>query len=192
MKPAARSPFRLALLLGTLTVAGLAPAAFAADKDKPKSDLLPPDKRRATVELAEKLARPPEPAPLPPDLAQPFNPPGFEQPDPAERPPVAAAGGPAAGPGGGADAAAARPAAPLGDRDVLEKLAARIVPGGTFILGGQPILVIGGNRLRVGAHFTVTANNQDYDLELAAIDRTTFTLRYRGEEVIRPINPGKK
>jgi len=178
-----------ALLLAGACASGLAPAAFAADKVK--SDLVPPDKRRATVELAQLLTRPPEPAPLPTDLGQPFNPPGFDLPDRDERPAPGAAGAPGAGGRGEDGNAAARPAPVAGDRETLEGLAARITPGGTFIFGGQPLLIIGGNRLRVGSHFTVSANGQDYDLELTAIDRTTFTLRYHSEEVTRPIKPGK-
>jgi hypothetical protein len=46
---------------------------------------------------------------------------------------------------------------------------------------------MGSKRFEVGTRFTVTYNNQDYELELVAIDRTTFTLRYRGEQLTRPI-----
>jgi hypothetical protein len=179
--------------LAALLALALVSTAGAADKsdksDKPKSDLVPPDKRRVTVELGVRLTQPPTPEPLPADLAQPFNPPGFDLPDREERPPAAAAG---AGRGGGEDPnAPARPAPIAGDRETLESLAARIVPKGTIIFGGQPLLNIGNSRLRVGAHFTVTFNGQDYDLELTAINSTTFTLRYHNEEITRSIKPGK-
>ena len=54
-------------------------------------------------------------------------------------------------------------------------------------IGGSPRLVMGSKRFEVGTRFTVTYNNEDYELELVRIDRTTFTLRYRGEEITRPI-----
>jgi hypothetical protein len=56
-------------------------------------------------------------------------------------------------------------------------------------LRGAARLVIGNRPFEVGTRFTATYNNQDYELELVAIDRTTFTLRYRGEEITRPIKP---
>ena len=177
-----------ALFVLALALVSIAGAADKPDKpDKPKSDLALPDKRRATVELALKLTQPPTPEPLPADLAQPFSPAGFDLPDREERPASAAAGA-----GRGDDPnAPARPAPIAGDRETLETLAARIVPKGTIIFGGQPLLNIGNSRLRVGAHFTVTFNGQDYDLELTAINSTTFTLRYHNEEITRSIKPGK-
>jgi hypothetical protein len=72
---------------------------------------------------------------------------------------------------------------------MLEKLALQITPTGTMQHQGAPRLMISGKLFEVGTRFTATYNNQDYELELIAIDRTTFTLRYRGEETIRPIKP---
>jgi hypothetical protein len=102
--------------LAALLALALVSIAGAADKpDKPKSDLTPPDKRRATVDLALKLTQPPTPEPLPADLAQPFNPAGFDLPDREERPASAAAGA-----GRGDDPnAPARPAPVAGDRETL-------------------------------------------------------------------------
>lgn len=145
-----------------------------------RSDLTLPTKRQATVDLALRLTQPPVPAPVPADLRSPFNPPDFNQPDPndprtAAPPPVASAG-------------PAEPPPPAGDRAILEELAQRIPSTGTLTpADGKTLLVVGRNRLKVGDVFTVTYNNQDYDLELVAIDRTTFTLRYRNEEITRPI-----
>ena len=164
-------------------------ASLAAAKET--ADLAPPEKRRVTVELAKRITRPPEPAPLPADLPQPFSPAGFDQPDPEELRAIAAANAKAAAAGGGSRAAAGQPAGPTGDHEVLESLAARLVPSGTILLNNAPLLIIGKNRFEIGAHFTVTYNGQDYELELASIDRTTFTLRYHSEEITRPIKPGK-
>lgn len=147
---------------------------------KVTSDLQSPQKRQLTVATAERLTqRRPLPA-LPAELASPFNPPDFEKPDPADGQ-AAAAQRPAGAP--------AQPAAPVGDRETLETLAAQIMPSGTIQLRESRRLVIGNKPFEVGTRFTATYNNQDYELELVAIDRTTFTLRYRGVETTRPIKP---
>ena len=176
-----------------LTVLVLLPSLKAAAV----SDLNSTEKRRAVITVAQQLTRPPEPAPLPADLAQPFSPPGFDQPDPEELRAAAAAATKAAGQsavasGAGAAGSESGPP-PGGDREILDGLAARLVPSGTIMLNGAPLLIIGKNRFEIGAHFIVSDNthNQDYELELVSIDRTTFTLRYHSAEVTRPIKPGK-
>lgn len=178
-------------VLAGLMLLGLLPSLRAAGV---ASDLVPTEKRRAIIEVAQRLTRAPEPVPLPTDLAQPFSPPGFDQPDPEELRAAAAAAAkagsqPAAPAGGGAEAAAPQ----LGDREVLEGLAARLIPSGTIMLNGAPLLIIGKNRFEIGARFIVSDNshNQDYELELVSIDRTTFTLRYHSAEITRPISPRK-
>lgn len=161
----------LAVLAAGLPL-GAAPAA--------KSDLQPPQRRETAVATAERLSARPAIPPLPADFANPFNPVGFDQPDPnAVKTPA---------PGGGA---AAQVPAQTGDREILETLAARLTPSGTLILGGKPLLIIERNRFEVGTRFIVTYNGEDFELELVAIDRTTFTLRFRGEELTRPIKPVK-
>jgi hypothetical protein len=47
--------------------------------------------------------------------------------------------------------------------------------------------MFGSRFVKMGAHFTITYKSQDYDLELTGIDGTNFTLRYRNEEITRPI-----
>jgi hypothetical protein len=187
---------------------GLVSAATALGK--PLADLVSPEKRRSIVEQALRLTRPPEPVPLPADLAQPFNPPGFDQPDPEELRAAAAAsakviaaggvaggggigGAGAAGGAGGAAGAAGGPAALMGDRELLESIAAKILPTGMIKVGGEPLLIFGRRNVKIGGSFTVTnpANGQDYTLELIAIEPPTFTLRYRNEEITRPIKSGK-
>jgi len=74
-------------------------------------------------------------------------------------------------------------------RETLELLAAQITPSGMIMLRDNPRLIIGSKPFEVGTRFTASYNNQDYELELVAIDRTTFTLRYRGEDITRPIKP---
>jgi hypothetical protein len=179
---------------------GLASAATALGK--PLADIVSPEKRRSIVELAQQLTRPPEPVPLPADLAQPLNPPGFDQPDPEELRAAAAAAASAKAvaaaavslSGAGGAGGAAGPAAPLmGDRELLESIAAKILPTGMIKVGGEPLLIFGRRNVKIGGSFTVTnpANGQDYTLELIAIEPPTFTLRYRNEEITRPIKSGK-
>ncbi|MBL9213049.1 MAG: hypothetical protein JNL92_21485 [Opitutaceae bacterium] len=165
----------LAALAGL--VLALLPAAALAARVNP--DIPPPQKRQATVTVAEKLAEKRTPSALPADLASPFNPPSFDRPeqgDPANAPIVR----------GGSPKPAPRV---LTTRETLETLAAQINPSGVMMLRDTPRLVIGNKPFEVGTRFTATYNNQDYELELVAIDRTTFTLRYRGEEITRPIKP---
>lgn len=167
-----------------LAFAILATAAAA----KPLSDLASPEKRRTVVDLAQHLTRVPEAVPVPADLPNLFNPQGFEQPDPEEVKAAAAAsnrGAPAPG-GGGAPVVR-----PPGEREILENLAAKLPTTGSVVLNGEPVLFLGRGKVKVGDKFTVAYNGQDYELELVAIDRTTFTLRYHGEEITRSIKLGK-
>lgn len=173
-----------------LAVALLSPLAVA----KPLSDLVSPEKRRAAVDLAQHLTRLPEPVAVPADLPSPFNPPGFDQPDPEELKAAAAASNRGSGPGpagpGGAPGSS-QAARPPGEHEVLENLAAKLPTTGSVVINGEPVLFLGRGKVKVGDKFTVAYNGQDYELELVAIDRTTFTLRYHGEEITRSIKLGK-
>lgn len=168
-----KTPIRSSILgLGfLLACAGLASAA------KVTPDLLPPPRRQATVTTAESLAERKAPPPLPSNLVSPFNPTDFDKTETPEAP----------RPGPVADARPAPPA-PLGPKQILEVLASQLNPTGVIQgFNGKPLLLMGVKRFEVGTRFTVTYNNEDHELELVSIDRTTFTLRYRGEEIIRPI-----
>lgn len=149
-----------------------------------QSDLVPTKKRAAVVELADQLVQPRVLAGMPATLIVPFNPVGFDQPDPEE---VKAQQAAAA-----AAAAAGTPVRPVGDRNVLSLLADKLSPSGTAIIGGDPILLFGARRLKVGDRLTVTYEGAEYNLDITAITRTTFTLRLNREEITRPIKPGKK
>lgn len=161
------------------------------------ADVQPAQKRQSTLELAQGLARRPAPEALPADLASPFNPPGFDRPDPAgtpsaSKPASAPASAPSSSPvGSAAVSAPAGAAVSSTPRETLEAIAAQITPSGTIVVRGKPRLFIAGRSFEVGTRFTATYNNEDYELELVAIDRTTFTLRYRGEDVTRPIKPAR-
>lgn len=164
-------------VLASILWAALPAAALAA---RVNPDLPPLQKRQASVATAERLAEKRTPPPLGSDLVSPFNPPGFDQPEQSSAPAAPVARGGAANP--------AQPRA-LTARETLELLAAQITPTGMITRRDTPFLIIGSKPFEVGTRFTATYNNQDYELELVAIDRTTFTLRYRGEDITRPIKP---
>ena len=97
--------------------------------------------------------------------------------------------GPKPADGPAAPAAPVEPAGPVGDREILETLAMQINPSGTLLFRGAPRLLISNKPFEIGTRFGVTYNNQAYELELTAIGSTTFTLRFRSEEITRPIRP---
>jgi hypothetical protein len=169
------------LLLASLAGTGCTAPTVAATAARVIPDLQPPQKRQATVATAERLVKRTTPEPIASDLVSPFSPPSFERPEGGAVGAVSTPRGPAGSP---------PPApAPLTVRQTLENLAGQITPSGMIMMRGAPRLVIGNKPFEVGTRFTATFNNQDYELELIAIDRTTFTLRYRGEEITRPIKP---
>lgn len=172
----------LVFFLAAATLGTLAPRLAA----KPLSDLISPEKRRATVEQAQKLVQAPALTPLPADLPQPFNPPGFEQPDAEEVRAQAAAAAAAA-----TATSAAGPTKPSTDRDLLEHIATRIQPSGIFRVGDTRFLTFGQKRVNTGDILTVTYDGQDYQIEVTAIDQSTFTLRLNKEEYTRPLKPAK-
>jgi len=170
--------------LPTLVSAAFLALLAAAPTFAQRSDLAPPPKRAVTVDLADSLVAPRVLATLPETLVVPFNPAGFDQPDPEEIKAQQAAAA--------AAVAAGTPVRPVGDRNVLTTLAEKLSPSGTAIIGGEPILLFGSRRLKVGDRLTVTFEGADYQLDITAITRTTFTLRLNREEITRPIKPGKK
>jgi|HubBroStandDraft_1064217.scaffolds.fasta_scaffold242760_2 hypothetical protein len=171
-------PAALGALIAFLGV--MAPIAGA----RVESEIAPPDKRRVSVDKATLLAKQAKAEPLPANLSLPFAPPGFDLTDAEEAAAAAAAamlanrGNPAA-------------PAPPSDHQLLMEIAAKIRPSGTFMLGGKPLLAIGKSFVKTGSHFTITYKGTDYDLELTEIDGSNFTLRYKSEEITRPIQTGK-
>jgi hypothetical protein len=167
----------------TFLLAGLFLLPAAAHAAKSTAEILPSPRRQATIQLAEELLnRTPPPAIT--ESPSPFNPVDFDKPDASEIKASGSTGGTTTTPGG-----TVVPVKPqVTDRSILEAVAARIPVTGSIVLNGKPILTgTGGKRFLVGSTFTITDGNQDYDLEVVAIDRTTFTLRYRGEEITRNI-----
>jgi hypothetical protein len=170
-----------AILFALIAVLGVtAPRASA----KVDSEIAPPDKRKLSVDKAVQIARQKKAAPLPVTLSLPFAPPGFDLTD-AEEAAAAAAAARLANPG-----SPTGPAAPS-DHELLAEIVAKVRPSGTISIGDKPLLMFGKRSVKTGAHFTVTYKGNDYDLELTQIDGTNFTLRYKNDEITRPIQPGK-
>ena len=46
-------------------------------------------------------------------------------------------------------------------------------------------------KLKVGDNLKITVEGVDYSVTISAIDQTSFKIRLNGEEVTRPIKPGK-
>jgi hypothetical protein len=166
-------------MMRRLAVVFLLGAVALSAAPSAKYDVPPPGQRAPVLELAKRLARPAPLEPLPADLPQPFNPPGFEQPDASERrtPP----------PG----ATPSTQAVPVSDREMLERIADRIRPSGIIVLNNQPALVFRQKRLNVGDHLIVTLEKNDYDVVISAIDPATYTLRLNRDEITRSLKPGK-
>lgn len=87
--------------------------------------------------------------------------------------------------------------APVGvavnNADLLKALAEGLSPSGTMQLGDRQVLLFGQKKVNVGDHIPVSYQGGSYELELRAIDRASFTLRLKNEEITRPIKaPVKK
>lgn len=142
------------------------------------SDILPPLKRLPSVALATKLAHPSQPPSLPTDLKTPFNIAGFDHADTQTD----------KGSGGVSNP---EPAKPTTDRDILAYIADKVSPSGTFVINGEPILIISKKKYKVGDQITIGFDGRDFDLEITSIQRTTYSLRLNRAEITRPIKTGK-
>lgn len=109
--------------------------------------------------------------PLPPlqEVANPFNPPGFD--------------------GDGNHQPAPQPDKPatLTDRDVLNAVVPRLPIGGTTEFRGRLFLALGARRVSAGETLSIPFNGTQVDLEVVALTPTAVTLRYHDEELVRPI-----
>lgn len=75
----------------------------------------------------------------------------------------------------------------LGGAELLAKLAVQVPATGTVSLGGEPMLLLGQKRLKVGDTVTISFEGQSYELSIAAVTSTSFTVK-RGENIYtRPV-----
>jgi hypothetical protein len=138
---------------------------------KAKVDVSAPAKRAQLVERADLLSKRLEPEKIDAALQNPFslqNLAGVEVAPVASAPPKAN-----------------RPAS---DRDFLALLASQLSPTGTFILNGEPIILFGQKRMKVGDRVPLSFDNAVYELEIAGISQTSFTVRFKNEELTRQIS----
>jgi hypothetical protein len=75
----------------------------------------------------------------------------------------------------------------MSDRDLLKKLADEVNPSGMMQMGENIFLLVGKKRLKVGDRLAVNSGGVAYDVEISFINRTSFTLRIKNEELTRPI-----
>lgn len=159
----------LILLLGAI-----APALMLAE-----ADVSAPSHRTAVLDQARKLTGSLD-ANVAAGVKSPFAMTGSE-----------ASGGAAAG--GAAETAATgtvrppRPSGPRSDAELLAAIAGAIKPSGYFVIGGEPTIVFGQKKVKQGGAVTINFEGADYSVEITAINRTSFTLRYNREEFTRPI-----
>jgi len=149
----------------------------------PSADIPNQAKRREVVNSALRLVDPAATAALPKGVVNVFNPEAFGQPDPEELKAIATAKA--------AEAAALNKARPATEADLLERIAERVVPSGSVTMNGEPLLIFGQKKLRVGDQLTVTFDGRDHIVEISSIQRYNFTLRLNRAEITRRINPGK-
>jgi len=175
MKRTLDHPVRLMALFAALAAVPLVRA-----EDEAGASVASPGKRQESVDQAKKLMAHRDVIPI---TADPFHPEAFNE-------VVAAMGGHVPGavaPVAPGEPAAAHPAAPRTERDVLQSIAAVLKPSGYIVLGGQPSLSFGQKRVKAGGTLTINFEGTEYTLEITSIDRTNFTLRLNREEFTRPI-----
>jgi hypothetical protein len=78
-------------------------------------------------------------------------------------------------------------AAPASVYELLETIAPQINPTGAIMLGGQPLLLFGRNKVRVGDELPIIYDGERYTLVISRIETSSFTLRLGAAEVTRPI-----
>ncbi|WP_138223257.1 hypothetical protein [Nibricoccus aquaticus] len=138
----------------------------------PAVDVISPVRRVTTLELASKLLNPPASTDAASGAVNPFTLNGSRAEDAA------------------ADenqATANRAAIMASNRTLLAALSEQLEPKGTFVLGGESIILLGQKKLKVGERYPITFEGAVYELEITAIETTRFSVRYKNEEITRPI-----
>jgi hypothetical protein len=138
----------------------------------------PPPKRAEALAAAQALLQTGAPA-LPADVVNPFYSEAFAATTGAMPAPSAAAESAAAGD---------RPGGPRrSPSELLAAIADGLRPSGYIVMGGVPSLSFGQKRVKAGEKLTITFEGSEYTVEVAAIDRTHFTVRLGNETYTRPI-----
>jgi hypothetical protein len=137
----------------------------------PAGDVAPQSKRAIAVNFATKLLEPVQVNSLPAPV-NPFTLSGSRM---AEAEPDQG------------QAAAAKAAMMASNRSLLIALSERLEPKGTFVVGGEAIILLGQKKLKVGETYPINFEGAVYELEITAIETTRFSVRYKNEEITRPI-----
>lgn len=141
------------------------------------SQVVPPAKREAALSAARQLLEAKD-ATLPDKVANPFSPGTF-----GSTVPTAPTDGSQTDPAGGTPTQGGQ----RSGRDLLAAIADAIPAPNLITFGGRHILVFGQKRVKAGEFLTINFEGKDHNLEISAIDRTSFTLRLNREEYTRPI-----
>ncbi len=139
-----------------------------------RADVLPSSRRQATVELAEEIANRQLAGPLAEELNNPFFPDFMK---PKEQPVEST------------DGTAPVYTGPSNNYELLETIAPELTPSGTMVLGGEPLLLFGQKKIRVGGELPIIYEGKRYTLVISAIESSFFTLRLGDAEYTRPIKP---
>ena len=83
--------------------------------------------------------------------------------------------------------AAALAAVMASNKTLLSALADQLEPKGTFIVGGDAIILIGQKKLKVGEKLPISFEGTIYELEITSIEATRFSVKFKNEEITRPI-----
>lgn len=73
------------------------------------------------------------------------------------------------------------------DQEVLAAIVGRLHPTGSVVLGGEPILLFGERRQKIGDKLTQTHDGVEYVVEIVNIENNQFRIRYKNEELTRPV-----
>ncbi|MCF3649981.1 hypothetical protein [Synoicihabitans lomoniglobus] len=165
-------PLNIRIILGALALGLLGTAGWAQ-----RADVLPPQRRVATVEQAVHMLDRGGDESLPDDLNNPFFPNSMKPKPNAPAPAPAAPGEPEV----------VQPTGPSNDYDLLETIAPELNPSGTMILGGQPLLLFGQKKIRVGDQLPIIYQGKRYTLTISDIESSFFTIRLGEAEYTRPI-----
>jgi len=129
------------------------------------SDIVPPQKRAASVDLAVRLAKTPsaEEIQVPDGLRNPF--------DPSAEIKIELKSG-----------------RPDSDKELLALLADQLHPTG--VMGREDALVLllkGQKGVKLNDKLTLSFDGATYDVEVTAVDHKSFSLRFNQAEITRPI-----
>jgi hypothetical protein len=88
------------------------------------------------------------------------------------------------------DPNAAKDQRPLGRRpeaELLEEMAKQVQPTGSVTLGGEPYLLFGEKRRKMGDKVTVLIDGVEYEIEIGTIEKNRFRILYNDLQTTRSI-----